>query len=66
MDPRQLLATPFEKDVQYSQVSLSHNRNNSDTLCTMAFVSLTNVEVKITKFNESFAGETLSYRPLLP
>ena len=36
MDPRKLFVTPFEKGVEYSQVSLSHNDNNSDTLCTRA------------------------------
>ena len=30
-------ATPFQKGVEYSQVSLSHNKNNSETLCTRAY-----------------------------
>ena len=46
VDPRKLFATPFEKGVEYSQVSLSHNDNNSDTLCTSAY-TLMYVEVKI-------------------
>ena len=37
VDPRKLFVTPFEKGVEYSQVSLSHNDNNSDTLCTATY-----------------------------
>ena len=35
VDPRQLFATPFEKGVEYSQVSLSLNRNNNSVQCTV-------------------------------